>query len=93
MNYKTDYKTITEKAEKRITTLMQQASTKADSQEARLYRGWAYGAYLMWHDLTHDYRTDKDEERLIKITEESQSNLIDPAIARNLKKMYGNGGL
>lgn len=62
------YISVTEEAEHRIVTLMEEAS-QLSGDEARLHQQWAYGAYLMWDSLTVGWQKDGDSERMQALTE------------------------
>lgn len=59
------YEEITAHTEKAIKEYMKHARrNKRRHYMADMYREWAYGIYINWHDLTCDCRQDADDERL-----------------------------
>lgn len=62
------YEHITDKAVEQINRLMAGAEER-EGEEARLFRQWAYGAYLLWDNLTIGWRNVGDGDRLLALTE------------------------
>lgn len=58
------YKTVTERAEKEIKSLMEQYRKDSDEFAKRLHHDWAYGVFLGWKELTMGWQNDGDCERL-----------------------------
>lgn len=62
------YQAITQKAEKEITSLMEESISKSDKFEKRLFQSWAYGAFCFWNTLTMGWQRDGDSDRLQALT-------------------------
>lgn len=61
------YSEITERAEKKITGLMEmavKAEAHADRELTWVYRNAALGAWLLWDQLTMGWQQDGDSDRM-----------------------------
>lgn len=64
------YNQITKTTEHRIKVCMESAREHADDRFVEgLHRHWAYGAYLVWNDLTTGWQNDGDSERMKALTD------------------------
>lgn len=69
MTYARSYKQITEATETRIKKFMGTARKHLKgSDEQQLYLHWAYGAYILWSDLTLGWQKDGDDEKMEALT-------------------------
>lgn len=57
------YKAITEKTEQQIASLLESAAGRP-AEEARIYQAWAYGAYMLWDQVTVGWRGNGEGERM-----------------------------
>jgi len=63
-----NYAQLTAEAERKITAWMTESRNRP-FDEARLYRNWAYGAYLLWSSMTIRHQNEGDDARLLALTE------------------------
>lgn len=59
-----NYEQITDAARKRIGMFMAKAAEQTTEENAKIFKQWAYGAYLMWLHLTVGFQEREDDERL-----------------------------
>lgn len=63
------YETLTATAEKRIIEFMEKSRKTTDDFSRWAYRGWAYGVFTYWSEVTSGRKKEGDTERLEALTD------------------------